>query len=258
MSHSVRIALVVALVCAGCAAREVKRTPPPRPKTQPVDPYTAWQQRPSEPVGTPTAYPVANTPAIRESEIRQPTGVVLPTDKIPEGEPTPKPTGTKANAEIHPTPEVVAAIPRSESLLPRIKPETPGNQAAALHLVDEGRQLIDQKRYDQAGERLERAVSIDPTNAYGYYYLAQLKYLRKDYSQAVAFAQRSVALSSRLDRGWQSRANTLQAEIFEEVGRYRDARAAYTKAMQLDPTNLSARVGAARVSPGQESAPAPE
>ncbi|HYD47790.1 MAG TPA: tetratricopeptide repeat protein, partial [Terriglobales bacterium] len=148
-----------------------------------------------------------------------------------------------------PEPEIVASIPKSESLLPRLAPGLPPNQAAAIRVIEEGRKLIDANQYDQATDRLERGVSIDPANPYGYYYLARVKYLKKEYSQAVAFAGRAVALSARTDRKWVSRAYTLQAEIFEEVGRYRDARTSYGKAMQADPSNLSARVGSARLAP---------
>lgn len=226
---------------AACAATEPVRRP--RPQRQPPNDFNAaWQQRPPL---TPSAVPTPTaSPALRESEIA-PRGVVIPDDTGMMQEEVPTPAPKQAPTE---EPAVVASIPKSESLLPRIKSGTPANQAAALRLIEQGRVLADQHQFDRATEALERAVSIDPSNAYGYYYLAHVNYLQKDYKQAVAFVSRSISLA-RSDRPWLSRSYTLQAEIFEEIGRFPDARSAYNRALQADPTNLSARVGAARVSP---------
>lgn len=264
---SPRSILALLVLLGACSATEEPRpvVPPPR-RTRTADVNAAWQQRTARP--TPSATPTSSQ-ALEEAAIMERGGVIIPDDAdigdtLPRagGTPTQTPASvTPAAAAVRPQatePEVVAAIPRQESLLPRIAPGTPPNQAAALRVIEEGRKLIDARQYDQATDRLERGVSIDPTNAYGYYYLAQVNYLKKDYSQAVAFAGRAVALSARNDRSWVSRAYTLQAEIFEEVGRYRDARNSYTRAVQADPNNLSARVGAARVSPASEAPAAGE
>ena len=166
-----------------------------------------------------------------------------------------------------PTPEVLAAIPPAgapnvaeskspagtatepESLLSHITATTAPNVAAALRLIEDGRQEMRQGRYDHALDRFERAVAIDPTNVYGYYFLAQLHYRNKQYDQAAAFAGRAAALSARSDRAWASRVYGLEGAIFEDVGRYPDARKAYQKAMEADPNNLAARVGVARLNP---------
>lgn len=243
---------------AACSAQEQPRPPRPKP-TQPrrVPTQTSWEDRPLQRTPDPMPTPGRMT---REAEIQARGGVIIPPD-ADLGEPLPTPTATTSPEPTlpplpgtpAPTPEVpvVASIPKDESLLPRIKPETPGKEAAALRMVEDARKLIDAQQYDQATERLERAVSIDPSSSYGYFYLARVKLLRRDLNQAVAFSTRAVSLSGRADRGWQSRVYTLQGEIFEQVGRFRDARTSYAKAIQADPTNGQARVGSARVNPGQ-------
>jgi Flp pilus assembly protein TadD len=143
--------------------------------------------------------------------------------------------------------------PEPASLVQTINTATPPNVAAALRLIDEGRQARDQGRHDQALERFERAVAIDPTNAYGYYFLAQLHYINKNYDQALAFSSRAATLSARNDRICLGRVYSLQGAVFEEVGRYPDARKAYRSAVDADPNNLSARVGAARLAPEHET-----
>jgi tetratricopeptide (TPR) repeat protein len=123
--------------------------------------------------------------------------------------------------------------------------------AAALRLIEDGRQQMQQGAYDAALDRFERAVAIDPTSAYGYYFLARVHFLRKSYDQAIAFASRAASLTARTDRIWLGRIRSLEAAVFEEVGRYPDARKAYQQALEADPDNLSAQVGIARLSPGE-------
>jgi len=137
------------------------------------------------------------------------------------------------------------------SLEPQIKAAKAPNTAAALRMIDKSRILIDQQKYEEALDNLERAVSVDPANFYGYYYLAKAHREAHDYSQAIAFANRATALGARAERVWLARAYTLQGEIFEQVGRFSDARAAYQRAFNADPTSLAAYVGKNRLSPQQ-------
>jgi len=153
-------------------------------------------------------------------------------------------------AEIPPAPATATEV---ESLLVRITPQTVPNAAAALRLIEDGRAHLRQARYDQALERFERAVAIDPTSAYGYYFLAQLHYEMRKYDQAIAFASRAASLSAQSDRVCLGRAYDLQGRVFEEVGRYPDARRAYQRAVEADPNNAAARGGMARLVGGGAS-----
>ncbi len=205
-----------------------------------------------------------------------PPGPVAPTTRAtPTPTYTPAPTATARTPleegnvgeapELTPTPEALAAVPtpaaeaveapataaQPESLLSRIGPTTPPNVAAALRLIEEGRQQLNDGHAETALDRFERAVAIDPANAYGYYFLAQLHYLKKNYDQAIAFASRAAVLSARTDRIWLARVYSLEGAVFEDVGRYPDARKAYQKAVEADSQNLAARVGVARLSLGE-------
>ena len=172
------------------------------------------------------------------------------TPALEAGAPTPTPTPQQI-AALAPPGATQAAPPPSEqeSLLAHINSTTPPNVAAALRLIEDGRQQMNQGRYDRALDRIERGVTVDPANAYGYYFLAQLHFQMKKYDQAVAFASRAVVLSARTDRVLMGRSYGLQAAAFEAVGRYPDARKAYEKAVEADPNNLAARVGVARMNP---------
>lgn len=226
---SAAVLAVLMLVFSGC--------PPPRAAPPAVRGSTraapTFTNTPAGPTPTPT------TP-LEESAIGETPVLTQPPGGAHQ---TPLPTPTS-------TPEATSAEP--ESLVTHIGPGTAPNAAAALRVIEDGRQQITKGAYDAALERFERAVAIDPTNAYGYYFLARVHFLKKDYDQAIAFASRAATLSRRGDRLWLGRIYSLQGAVFEEVGRYPDARKAYQQAVDADPNNLAARVGVARLSGGAQ------
>jgi hypothetical protein len=249
--HRSRCALAALTLLAACTVLPEVSPPPARSAAPTAEPDLDRATAP-EPA-LPTISPPA--PLLEESEVGNDSGF----------KPTPGalPTPALAALDAAPTPEVMASIhlpdtgaappptAEPESLLTHLGPTTPPNVAAAMRLIEDGRQHLAQGQYDQAQERFERAVAIDPVNAYGYYYLAQLYFLMKKYDQASAFAGRAVTLATRTNRVWLARAYGLQGAVFEEVGRYADARKAYQKAAQADPNNLAARVGMGRLGGGQ-------
>jgi tetratricopeptide (TPR) repeat protein len=232
MTRTQRLLLVSPLVLyAACAT-----APSPRPAPQVAEPLPTVARKARR---MPTAAAGHATGGLNEGAIGEAPGLT-PAPELHAAVPGPTPpAGGPAAA--------TAAEP--ESLLARIGPSTPPNVAAALRLIEDGRQHMSGGHYDKALERFERSVAIDPTNAYGYYFLAQLHFHTKKYDQAVAFASRAAILSARNDPVCLGRAYGLEGAAFEAVGRYADARAAYEKAVQADPNNLAARTGVARLTP---------
>ena len=222
--------LVVTLVLSAC--------PPPRP---PAPSAGHLRATPTSTLPRPAA---RATVALEERAIGEAPELTLPPTATP---------ATEAAATTLPTPtaEVEATAPEPESLLKAIGRGTPPNVAAALRLIEDGRQQMQQGAYDAALDHFERAVAIDPTNAYGYYFLARVHLLKKDYDQAIAFASRAASLSAHTDRVSLGRIRSLEGAAFEEVGRYPDARKAYQQAVEADPNNLAAQVGLTRLSSGE-------
>lgn len=156
---------------------------------------------------------------------------------------TAAPTGSAAPAQSPTAGAPGSALP---SPLDTIQPSTPPNVAAATRLADAARVRL--AAGDDAGalERLERAIAIDPNNAYAYYYLAQLHLRTRSYDQAIAFSERAAALSAGASPEWSSRAWVLQGAAYEAAGRFADARQAYLRAARAMPGNPAAVAGLAR------------
>ena len=168
-----------------------------------------------------------------------------------------EPLPADADTQTAPNQPTDAAVVPAEppALGDTIDSGTAPNVAAATRLVDAGRAQMAAGDDGAALEQLERAIAIDPANAYAYYYLAELHFSHRTYDQAIAFADRAATLSDTRAPEWASRAYTLQGKAFEAVGRFSDAHDAYARALEAAPGNQAAQVGLARV--GGAVAPAP-
>ena len=155
-----------------------------------------------------------------------------------EGTAAPPAAPAGAPAELNP------AIP---SPLASIGPGTAPNVAAATRLADAARTRLAAGDDAAALEQLERAIAVDPNNAYAYFFLAQLHLHTHSYGQAIAFADRAATLSAATSPEWTSRAWCLQGNAYEAAGRFADARQAYLRAVRAAPNNLAAQVGLARI-----------
>ena len=155
--------------------------------------------------------------------------------------PPPTPTGDTGANQINPS---------TPSPLDSIHPGTPPNVAAATRLADAARTRLAAGDDAAALEQLERAIAIDPNNAYAYFFLAQLHLHTHSYGQAIAFADRAASLSAGTSPEWSSRAWALQGNAYEAAGRFADARQAYLRAVHAAPNNLAALAGLARTGGG--------
>jgi tetratricopeptide (TPR) repeat protein len=58
---------------------------------------------------------------------------------------------------------------------------------------------ISQNHYPQAIEYLQRAIKIEPRNAFSWHYLAQAYWHTKQYGSCLEMIKRSISYSSKLD-----------------------------------------------------------
>lgn len=175
-------------------------------------------------------------------------------ESLPEAPPAPVEPLPAAPVGSEPAPgglsEGTATVqpPEEESLLPLISGSTPAQHAASLRCVEQGRLLLASGQRERAREWFERALSLDATNPYAYYFLARAALLNQRPDQAETFLARARSFSGGLGPRWQSRFAALQGEIWETVGRFPEARRAYQEATEADPANSAARSGLARLS----------
>jgi len=167
--------------------------------------------------------------------------------------PLPAPPTAKKAGELVPVPPVVqqpaASVPAAP-VLPENTVLTP-RELAALRFVEAGKSLLDQADFDRAREQFERAVALAPLQPYGYYFLGRVAFARRQHKQAVAFLRKAELLFAPSDRAWIGETTSLQGAVYEDLGDYTQARAAYQRCLQVAPANLKALSALARL-PEQE------
>src|SRR5262249_20681923 len=104
-------------------------------------------------------------------------------------------------------------------------------------------------------QTLDRAISIDSTNPYAFFYLGRAWMKRGNYAQATTFFQRA-EIGFRTNPDWLGETLSFEGLANEQVGNIALAVTDYQKALQAEPGNLMARVGLTRLSAIQ-SVPSP-
>ena len=130
-------------------------------------------------------------------------------------------------------------LPDDSSLLAKIVPGIPPQRAASLRLSEEGRKLLDGGEYAKALTRLERAIAIDSTNAYGHFLLAKTQFGLRRYKESLNFLD---VAESRLgaEPFWLSEVYALRGENFRALGMAERAEESYEKALTINPGNRTA------------------
>jgi hypothetical protein len=147
------------------------------------------------------------------------------------------------------------------TLEPEIRAASTPSLAASLRLTEDARKQLVNGGTDDAMRELGRAVSIDPGNAYAYFFLGRGYLLRKNYEQALTFFRRA-EMGFAASQDWLGATLGYEGACYEELGKMEDAAKAYQRAVSAAPNNLMARVGYGRLAaiiapPSSFNEPAP-
>jgi len=128
-----------------------------------------------------------------------------------------------------------------------------------MRIVEQARAELQDGHPDEASRDLQRAVSVDPSDSYAYFYLGRTSITKKNYPQAMSFLKRAEIGFGSGNAMWLSETLAFEGLVYEESGRDIAAAAAYQQALQVNSGNLMARVGYTRLAPSvtnPEGAPA--
>ena len=225
-------------IAVGLCILAVQSCAPQRPYRRPVPAAAKPQPAPAPMPIPPTSSPVPEPsrsippdPKIREQDLKTNEKVQPPTTTSKE---TPPPMATPET--LSPARPPVAD---DSSLLAKIIPGTPPQRAASLRLSEEGRNLLEGGEYAKALSRLERAIAIDSTNAYGHFLLAKTQFGLRRYQDSLNFLD---VAESRLgaEPFWLSEVYALKGENFRALGMPERAEESYAKALTINPGNRTA------------------
>lgn len=197
---------------------------------------------------------------------RVPNGSAAPAENtVPVSNPMPAAPAAPVNpADVAPAIDIgsIATTPNvsDASLAPLIDTAPTPARAASLRITEQQRIALERGHTDDAIRELGRAVSIDPSNSYAYFYLGRAYIARKSYAQALTFFKRA-EIGVAANSAWLGETYAFEGVCLEQAGRSAEAVAAYQKALAASPGNLTARVGVTRLSafmPASTTASAPQ
>ncbi len=134
----------------------------------------------------------------------------------------------------------------NRSLSGLISDSLPAAKAASMRMVEQARVRLKANDISGAMRLLSRAISIDPTDSYAYFYLGRAYLAKKDAKQALTFFQRA-ALGFAANPQWLAETQAFEGCAQELLGNVAEARQAYKSALAQAPDNYVAQLGYARV-----------
>jgi tetratricopeptide (TPR) repeat protein len=108
-------------------------------------------------------------------------------------------------------------------------------------------ELYNQKKPAEAQRAFEALATANPANADVLFYLGRLALQRNEHEKAVTYLEKAVALSPddarfQLKLGDAYGVSAQKAGLFSQMGLAKKCKAAYERAVELDPKNLEARL----------------
>lgn len=241
------VAAVVMLATQACPTQTVYRRPAPPPP-----PVASSQQRPPPP-SYPSPAPQARAPIesnpIREEDLKE-------RRVVPQPRPQPETSARTLPPPAAPPPRAPAPppLPEETSLLAKITATTPPQRAASIRLTEEGRRLLESGDHAKALSRLEKAIAVDSTSPYGFYFLASAHAALGRHQESLKFLDVAESLFGA-DSYWLSEVFALRGENYRALGSLDRAGVNYSQALRLYPGNRLAADGLGRIR--EESGPNP-
>jgi hypothetical protein len=132
------------------------------------------------------------------------------------------------------------------SLAPEFAASSNPARAASMRTVESARQDVLAGQADNAIHMLAKALSIDPSNPYAYFYLGRAYLIKKNYNQALTFFQRA-EIGFSANPAWMGECLGFEGIVYEETARAPEAVSVYKRALQAAPTNRIALTGYGRL-----------
>ncbi len=128
--------------------------------------------------------------------------------------------------------------------------ESPPQRAASFRIAAQGLRALEEGRMQEAEDKLEKALSLDPRNAFCYLYLAEIRFKGGEIEQALMLLNQSEVLFQGHPY-WLSEVFARKGLYLEEMRSTDEARRAYRKALEYNPWNESSKKGLERVGPSR-------
>lgn len=147
--------------------------------------------------------------------------------------------------------EVARALPETLEVPPsplapdrglRTRPGSSPQRIASVRMTERARRLLRSGNYARALTELEKSLSTDGSNPYAHYYIAVAHHQLGNFRASLDFLEVAEPILGQ-DLPWLVQTLVLRGDNLRALGRFGPARAAYRRALSMDPANPSANRG---------------
>ena len=124
----------------------------------------------------------------------------------------------------------------------RMRPGSSPRRIASVRMAERGRRLLRSGNYGGALTELEKSLSTDGSNPYSHYYIAVAHHRLGNFRASLDFLEAAEPVLGH-DLPWRVQTLVLRGDNLRALGRFDAARAAYRRALSMDPANPSAHRG---------------
>ena len=124
----------------------------------------------------------------------------------------------------------------------RMRPGSSPQRIASVRMTERARRLLRSGNYARALTELEKGLSTDGSNPYAHYYLAVAHHQLGNFRASLDFLEVAEAILGH-DLPWLVQTLVLRGDNLRALGRFGPAKAAYRRALAMDPANPSANRG---------------
>lgn len=118
--------------------------------------------------------------------------------------------------------------------------DAPAHRAASFRLAAEGYRALRKGLLQEAEDRLEKALSLDPRNPFCYFYLAEIRYREGGIRQAIILLHQGEVLFQGHPY-WLGELYTREGLYWEALDAVEKAQEAYSRALEHNPWNEESR-----------------
>ncbi len=122
----------------------------------------------------------------------------------------------------------------------KVPVDAPAHRAASFRVAAEGYRALRAGQLQEAEDRLEKALSVDPRNPFCYLYLAEIRFREGDARQAIILLHQAEVLFQGHPY-WLGEAYAREGRYWEALDSWDKARSAYSKALEHNPWNEESR-----------------
>jgi tetratricopeptide (TPR) repeat protein len=133
-----------------------------------------------------------------------------------------------------------------EKFSPTLSQSLTPEQTVSLRLTQEGEEALLRGSMIEASNTFAKAIDLDPSNGFAYYFLGEINFQKGKYHQSLTFLEKAEGILQKRSH-WLSKIYSLMGINYETMIHLKKAQQFFELALIEDKKNIIAREGLSRI-----------